>query len=345
MPCPSDPGTIHGRLFQAGAAAHRPATLAQQPDGFLRMDDGATRQTLPPRSLRWSSRIGMTARRAVLPDGSVFETTDNDRVDVLDRSQGRRGTGILHRLEQLRTHWLALIAVTVLIFFASLRWTIPWLGDRAAMLVPHATETHIGASSLKTLDRLFLHPSTLPASTRKGIQSVFDELAVHSNAPAGTLRLVFRRGGHLIGANALALPGGQIVVTDELAELAQSPDTLAGVLAHEIGHVEHRHGIRRLGRLAGLSAVAMLMTGDTSSLTHDIGGVGAALLDLAYSRGFEREADARGIALMREAGRDPESLAVLLELLGELASNGEEPSWLSSHPGTQERVRMIRQAR
>ncbi|MFD4841401.1 M48 family metallopeptidase, partial [Achromobacter sp. NPDC058515] len=343
---PSDHDVIRGRLFQAGAAAHRPATLECRADGSLTVHDGETQHTLPPRSLRWSSRIGTTPRRAALPDGSVFETTDNDQVDRLERAQGRHGAGLLHRLEHVRTHWLALAAVAMLVFFVGLRWTIPWLGDTAATFVPHAVEVRIGAGVMDTLDRMAFRPTALPAETRKAIQSVFDDLAAHSDAPAGSLRLAFRSGRRYVGANALALPGGQIVVTDELVKLAGSPDTLAGVLAHEIGHVEHRHGMRRLGRVAGLSAVVMLMTGDVASMTHDIGVFGAGLLDLSYSRGFEREADARGVALTRQAGKDPESLAVLLERLSAHSKDrGEEPSWLSSHPPTEERVERIRQAR
>lgn len=343
-PRPSEPGAIRGRLFRAGAAAHRPATLKQLPDGSLLLLDDETPQLLLPCSLRWSSRIGTTPRRATLPDGSVFETSDNDQVDRLDHGLGRHSAGRLHRLEHIRAHWLALTAVTVLVFFVGLRWVIPWLGDTAATFVPHSVEAHIGASVMDSLDRMMLRPSALPAATRQAVQSVFNELAAHADAPSGSLRLAFREGGRFIGANALALPGGQIVITDELVKLAESPDILAGVLAHEIGHVEHRHGMRRLGRVASLSMVVMLMTGDVASMTHDIGVIGAGLLDLSYSRGFEREADARGVTLTRLAGKDPESLAVLLERLSARSKDiGEGPSWLSSHPRTEERVQQIRQ--
>lgn len=313
-------------------------------DGALVMHDGETLQVLPARSLRWSSRVAETARRATLPDGSVFETHDNDQVDRLDRALGRRSAGLLYRLEGIRAHWLALATVAVLAFFISLRWTVPWLGDTAATLIPPTVESHIGSASMDALDRLFLRPTELPAATQEAVRSVFSELAAHANVAPGCLTLAFRRGG-FVGANALALPGGQVIVTDEMVTLAESPAMLAGVLAHEIGHVEHRHGIRRLGRAAGLSAVVMLMTGDVTSMTHDIGVVGAGLLDRSYSRGFEREADARGIALMRHAGKDPESLAVLLERL-EAPAKGDDDwaSWLSTHPSTAERVRVLREA-
>lgn len=89
----------------------------------------------------------------------------------------------------------------------------------------------------------------------------------------------------------------------------------------------------------------MLITGNVSDMIHEIAVVGTGLLDLSYSRNFEREADARGIALLKESGHHPETLAVLLERLTEGAKLGEPPAWLSSHPLTKERTRAIRQAR
>ncbi len=332
---------MRGRLFESGAAAHRPATLTRQADGSLLLDDGGTPRVLAPSALRWSSRIADTARRATLPGGAVFETFDNDRVDALSR----RGPGLLHRLERLGTLRLTLTAALALVaVLIGLRWAVPWLGDAASRFVPRAAEARIGAALLDTLDRLSFQHSDLPVATRQAIEAEFNDLSVHASAPPGSLRLIFRRGGKLVGANALALPGGQVVVTDELVALAPRPADLAGVLAHEISHVEYRHGMRRLGRLAGLSVVLMLMTGDGVGAVYDLGTLGAGLLDLGYSRGFEREADARGAALMRRAGKNPDTLALMLERLS--AASGEGlPGWLSSHPPTQERVDAIRARR
>ncbi|MVW78109.1 M48 family metalloprotease [Bordetella sp. 02P26C-1] len=340
----TEPCTLRGRLFRPNAASYRAASITLQPGGSLLLDDGETTRDLPPGSLRWSSRMGETARRATLPDGFVFETDDNDHVDTLERTFGRRSVGLWHRLENLGAPLLALAVLGVLGFFIGLRWTVPWFADAASRLVPQAVEARLGGAAMDTLDSVALHPSELPAKKQRAILAVFDELSSHADTKSGTLKLAFRRGDKLVGANAIALLGGQIIVTDELADLAQTPDALAGVLAHEIAHVELRHGIRRLARVAGLSAVVMLMTGDLSSMTHDMGVLGAGLFDLGYSRGFERDADARGAALMRQANRDPETLAVLLEKLSERSASGG-PSWLSSHPRTEERVQWIREGR
>ncbi len=335
---------IRGRLFAAGASAHRPATLTLEADGTLCLTvDGqaGVEKIAPP---RWSSRVGSSGRRTELADGRIFETHDNDAVDTLERKLGGASSSFMHRLEHLRLHLLALAAVAVVAFVIGLRWVIPWIGDISAQWVPYSVEARIGEGVMTTLDRAVLRPSKLSEPRQAAIQAVFDDLSRHSSAPPGSLKLAFRSGA-AVGANALALPGGWIVVTDDLVELAREPETVAGVLAHEIAHVEERHGLRRLARVAGLSAVTMLMTGDVSDMVHEVAVLGAGVLDLSYSRAFEREADARAVALLQRSGRDPESLALLLErLTADAQRRGEPPAWLSSHPPTAERARAIRQA-
>ncbi|MFY3139711.1 M48 family metallopeptidase [Achromobacter xylosoxidans] len=336
---------IRGRLYAAGSAASLPANLQWQADGSLSLLHAQARRMLRAGALRWSSRVGSTARRATLPDGSVFETDDNDQVDRLERLHGRR-SHLLHRLERLKLPALGLAALATLAFVISLRWTIPWLGDNLARAIPAATEARIGANVLHTLDRLMLRPSQLAPDTRQAIQAVFDELVAHADLGATQPRLLFRQGGPLMGANAMALPGGPVIVTDELARLAGTPQALAGVLAHELGHIRHRHGVRRLGRLAGLSTVALFLTGDASSLLHQASVLGTGLLDLSYSRDFERDADATAVALMRKTGKDPALLAKLLQdLEAQSRTAGAIPNWLSSHPSTEERTRLILEGR
>jgi Zn-dependent protease with chaperone function len=106
------------------------------------------------------------------------------------------------------------------------------------------------------------------------------------------------RGGGKIGANAFALPGGFVVLTDELVALAETDLEIIAVLMHELGHVEMRHTLRQTlqGALPGLLLAAM--TGDVDSLAS---GLPAALMQLRYSRQMETEADAYALASLRHA--------------------------------------------
>ncbi len=85
--------------------------------------------------------------------------------------------------------------------------------------------------------------------------------------------------------NAFAMPGGFVVVHTGLIQLAESPEELAGVLAHEIQHVEQRHSLRAMAQSLGLYAVLSLLVGDTSGLAS----LGGDLLKLKFSRNHETE--------------------------------------------------------
>jgi Zn-dependent protease with chaperone function len=149
-----------------------------------------------------------------------------------------------------------------------------------------------------------------------------------------------------LGPNALALPGGHIVLTDAMAQLlAAHPDTLTGVLAHELGHVRHRHGMRMLVQASLLGLVAGLVVGDFSSL---LATVPTVLGQQAYSRDFEREADAQARELLRANRLPPSAMVVLFDQLATERKAGRLPGWglpiaLASHPDDEERRRFFSQ--
>src|SRR5262249_21469623 len=160
---------------------------------------------------------------------------------------------------------------------------------------------------------------------------------------ARTYRIEFRRSR--IGPNALAFPGGVIVMTDELVALAPSDEAVLGVLAHELGHLEGRHLLRRLITSTVTGAVTTLLTGDAGGIAT---ARPAALADLSSSRDMEREADEYAIERLHEAGLPLAPLADLLEKMeaerAERTKSATKGSvrlegYLSTHPDTAERVR------
>src|SRR5690606_4047665 len=141
-------------------------------------------------------------------------------------------------------------------------------------------------------------------------------------------RIEFRRGGDF-GANALALPHGALVVTDELVFLLEDDRELLGVLAHEIGHVVHRHALRSVLQNSAVFVVIALVTGDVSSGAVLGGALPAFLLQRRFSRAFEREADAHALATLRAAKIPPQHFAEALERLG--GEHGETDSKLLNY--------------
>ncbi len=136
--------------------------------------------------------------------------------------------------------------------------------------------------------------------------------------------------------NAFTAPGGHIILSHELIRFSRSPDEVAAVLAHEMGHAKARHPETGLVRAAGISLISAVMFGETN-----LGGLAALLTQLKFGRDAEHEADAHAVERMRAAGLRPQALATFLERMRKKAGDGGQPEMFSTHPATEERVRRI----
>jgi Zn-dependent protease with chaperone function len=141
--------------------------------------------------------------------------------------------------------------------------------------------------------------------------------------------------------NAFAVPGHRIVVFSGLIDRAQSPEMVAGVIAHEMGHVELHHPMRGLIHQLGLGAVLTLIFGDSS-----LAGAGQLALALSYSRDMEREADHRGIELLQKAGIRADGMSAFFGVIKSDMKKGlfsRLPEFLSSHPDLDARIEATKQ--
>ncbi|MFN2099468.1 M48 family metallopeptidase [Altererythrobacter sp. MF3-039] len=142
--------------------------------------------------------------------------------------------------------------------------------------------------------------------------------------------------------NAVALPGGQILLFDGLIQEAESVEEVVGVLAHEVGHVRERHVMTSVLRQFGLS---ILLSGFNSSFADTAFGVAS----LDYSRDAEREADSYARARLQEASISPLGTAAFFERMIEQYGGDEdgEPAivgWIATHPSSGERAKAFRDA-
>ena len=143
-------------------------------------------------------------------------------------------------------------------------------------------------------------------------------------------------------ANAIALPGGQIVLFSDLLQMATSPEGLAGVLAHEIGHTEMHHGLRKMFYGIGLGQLIWLFGGGLDAPID-------LLFQHSYSRQMEHDADLYALDLLGKAKVTSHDLAALLEKMSrQRTRNGLQntiPEFLSSHPDTDGRSALFKEAR
>jgi len=228
---------------------------------------------------------------------------------------------------------LAFLAGVVAAFYI---WLLPILADLAAARVPLDIEQRIGQSALRQMDGL-LKPSELPAKLRGEIQGRFEELTADLNGPeSASIELLIRKfDGH---PNAFALPGNIVVLSDELVTLVDHDlDAVSGVLAHEVGHLHHRHGMRSVVQAGALAMLSSTLIGDYSSA---LAAIPAGLGHLHYSRRFEAEADVYARMLMCARKVDPAKTALFFEKAKQIKGSleGVLPSYLSSHPASGDRA-------
>jgi predicted Zn-dependent protease len=210
---------------------------------------------------------------------------------------------------------------------------IPWLGEKATLLVPKETEIQLGesiASNFKQTEQVNEKASDL-------VNKLLDSLQVSENYPIHVTVV----NSPII--NAFALPGGQIFVYSGIIEKMESYEELVALLGHEITHVTHQHSLKSLGRSAATSIFI-------SSLFGDISGISAGILDqanqikqLRYSRELETEADVHGVSFMRKYKVSPDGMIRLMKILD---SEGEKMDgfmkYLSTHPETKERIKILK---
>ena len=245
--------------------------------------------------------LGRTRRRLRFPDGATVETEADRFVEELSARQGKgRAMRGVHLWEKSLGRALAALAVTLVIVFAFLRFGVPFLAEKVAFALPATTEELIGRHTLEILDKVALHPTALSAPRREELTRRFRAMA--AGDPEGARwRLVFRSSNE-IGANAFALPSGIVVITDRMVEIAENDDQLAGVLAHEIGHLARRHALRHLLQNSVTALVVATLTGDIVSAGSLAATMPTVLIDAKYSRDFEREADDAAVVSLKRKG-------------------------------------------
>jgi Zn-dependent protease with chaperone function len=229
---------------------------------------------------------------------------------------------------------LAAVAIGAALYL----WVIPAVASVVADRVPVAWEERLGRAVMEQLA-----PAEARCTDPEGARQL-DAIVARLTAPIPdspyTIRVsvVDRK-----PVNAFAAPGGYVVVFRGLVERAERPEEVAGVLAHEIQHVLHRHVTRALIRQASTGLLLAAMTGDASGVL--VYGVEAArtLGTLRYGRQAEEEADVEGLRMLETAGIDPAGMVSFFESLAK-----REPAfvknlgYLSTHPSTTDRLARLR---
>ncbi|MGC2775524.1 MAG: M48 family metallopeptidase [Bradyrhizobium sp.] len=213
---------------------------------------------------------------------------------------------------------------------------IPFAADRLTPLVPPSMERHLGEAAVVQINTVF---GDKVCSEAAG-QAAFGKLVTALRAPAGLDDSIASQVLDTPIPNAFALPGGRFFLLRGLLDKANDPDEIAGILAHELGHLKHRDNLRQLIHNGGSSFLIGLLFGD-------ITGAGAAIfasrtiVNASYSREAEEAADSFAIQVMQKLGRPTRPMGELMfRITGK--EDGKRPSLWASHPLTEDRLARMR---
>lgn len=293
--------------------------------------DALEQLAAPAQVLRVGRRGSMALERL-----EIFDTAFAHEIDLRAHQIDR--TGALQR-RQRKT--VVVWSVGATLSLLAVAWFgIPAIAERLAPLVPPAVERKLGAAVDMQVRGMLDTKNAGDAfecrdgAGRAALAKIISRLEAAAGLPSPLHALVVRRDE----ANALALPGGQIYVFRGLIEKAGTPDEVAGVLAHEIGHVAHRDGTKSVLQGGGLSLLFGMLLGDF------VGGgavvvAAKAVLQSSYSREAESAADAYAAGLMRKAEGDTRALGTMLGKIGGATEPGVKI--LLDHPETAARIAAI----
>ncbi len=274
------------------------------------------------KTVRLSCAESPKARLVVEGDGFLKDLAEE--APQFDRRRRAR-----RRLLRRGLWAVAGLAAAVAIFAVVLPRGVPYL----AGMIPVSWEETLGDSVLDDLLAFFAAMEDEDqariceaAAGREALDRLVAKLGAATGSPYEYKVVVV----DLDVTNAFALPGGYIVLFDGLLDFVKSPEEVAGVLAHEMGHVIHRHGTQAMLRQLGLSLVFDFMMGGGGSIGAELGSL---VLALSYSREAELQADGTGIEILQNAGLRPVGLAAFFKRLQTRAGEITGPfQVLSTHP-------------
>lgn len=284
-------------------------------------------------------------RRADSPAGvmrvSCLSAPALARLEIRDAALAAE---LASRCSQLNTHLLdgrgiakivgwslaATISIVAVVLFG-----VPLLADRLAPLVPEALDRRLGEASEAQVKTIFGNQICHDAAG----QAAFEKLVNALRKPAG-LDTSVQASVLAIGIpNAFALPGGKVYLFSALLAKAENPDEIAGVLAHELGHVVHRDNMRELIYNGGTSFPIGLLFGDVTGSGAVI-FASRSLVTSSFSREVEQNADNFSMRVMHRLGRPTKPMGELLfRVTGKQADS--ELSIVASHPLTEDRLKRL----
>ena len=286
-----------------------------------------------------------------LENGSLFVT--KEELNAIDlKSLIPKTELILKNLDKFRLKSVIIILLTIIVLVIGYRFIFISFSSTLVYLFPHNWEKKIGESTYKTLSSTILEKSEIPEKRRTDIREKSQKIFKHSELYKNP-EIKFKK-STILGPNALALPGGPIIITDDLIKLLKDDELILSVIAHEIAHIKERHSLQQIVEVAGLSSIAWMIFGLDESILEEIAFIGINVWSLKKSRDLEKDADLIALKLLEKIGMSKNSLIQAIEKLTKhyclktklekiICMNEIKSSWFSTHPTGAERLKYLKE--
>jgi predicted Zn-dependent protease len=334
---------FEGVLFDGVRAAGLPVQVDAHGDEVLIANASEPPRCVARDQIIADAPIPGVPRLLRLPGGELIETEAHEAVASLWPPKDF----ISRAAFAIESRWwagLTGLALTAGAVWLIVAFVLPLAAEPVSRRISPAVEAFMGQQTLEILDHTVFGPSTLSEEKIDELEEKYAQFV--DGEDAQSYKLAFRHAGM---PNALALPGGIIVVTDEMVLATENDAEFLAVVAHEIGHVRGHHAMRLVLQGSGVAVLMTALAGDAVGTTILAAALPAVLLKTRYSRQFESEADDYAFAMLKRHGQSPQAFADMMRRLRLRKDAKEEADsllqYLSTHPATEERIQRAEQQR
>lgn len=330
---------VHGDYF-APRSAQALACVASVESTMLALDFESSQPSL--REIVSS----VQGRTLILSNGGQF-TADTALPEAWEDALQSTSQSWIRRAEKFHVRGILVLVVAFIALLSLYRLALPRFSDWVAVRVPENIEQRIGERSYDGMvSSRVLKPSLRSAQEREQLLVDYTALLNASGIEVNPRLAVHH--SPLLGPNALAFPGGPVVITDQLLDQLNDEQTLA-VLAHELAHVEARHALKQTTRIGALGIGMTLIFDNDIGVVEEMSSAAIATYGLSMSRSMESEADALAVEYLDRAEMQPQLLIEALETLHGTDCSGVDlwqscstnMEWLSTHPSGQRRLQEL----
>ena len=330
-----------GSYYDSRSLVPQPVSITIEPTGLTFLPASSTTQHWPYSELQ-QTQGRYSGEEVRLERGTgLCETLVIPNANILlaiHRIAGKEASHFHHPgTRRARVYWTIAAALAAIpIIYGIFTWGVPSLAGPITSSIPISWETQLG----QFVQQEFTDEENVcenPELTET-MNSIIDTL---------TTTIVDRPYEFHVTVvdspivNAMAAPGGYLIVFRGLLQETETPEELAGVLAHEVQHVMLRHGMRLIVQHVSMAFIIAALSGDASGMLSYGLQAAQTLQTLSYSREAENQADEQGLALLQTAKINPEGMMSFFEKLGQDEKNASPLRYFSTHPPTIERRRHL----